>query len=448
MNLAYKYPIIFWNTANLIIDSGSDTNDNEDDEDADEEEIAIQDLMVEEGASVVNYGKIASAIGRMQERGIIVHPPHINKSKYTFTPDVNSNSIMYGIKGITRVGDTVVDNIINNRPYTSVQDFLNKVKVNKPQMVNLIKSGAFDEFAPRREIMKEYIIDISDTKKVLNLRNANMLINANLIPEELDFEQKVFNFNKYIKKFKENNELVLDATAMVFYSNHFDMDKLRQHEGQYSILASEWKKTYDKYMDNIRQYIKKNHDELLNTLNDRIIQEMWDKYASGSDAKWSMDSVCFYQDKHELDGADLERYGISDFFDLPNEPEVDYHFTTKGGHEVTMYKIEKIAGTVIDRDKLKSLITLLTPRGVVSVRAYGTMPFYDKQISEVQADGHKKIVERSMFTRGNMIIVQGIKRDEATFFAKKYKNTPSHHFVKITEVFPDGSLAIEERILD
>ena len=124
MNLAYKYPIIFWNTANLIIDSGSDTNDNEDDEDADEEEIAIQDLMVEEGASVVNYGKIASAIGRMQERGIIVHPPHINKSKYTFTPDVNSNSIMYGIKGITRVGDTVVDNIINNRPYTSVQDFL------------------------------------------------------------------------------------------------------------------------------------------------------------------------------------------------------------------------------------------------------------------------------------------------------------------------------------
>ena len=447
MNLAYKYPIIFWNTANLIIDSGSDPTEL-DDEDLDEEEMIIQDLMVEEGASVVNYGKIASAIGRMQERGIQVHPPNINKSKYTFTPEVETNSIMYGIKGIVRVGDTVVDNIIANRPYLSVQDFLDKVKVNKPQMVNLIKSGAFDNFSPRREIMEEYVLSISDTKKVLNLRNANMLINAGLIPDELDFERKVFNFNKYIRKFKKDKELVLDATAMVFYAQHFDMDKLRQYEGGYSILAAEWKKTYDKYMDNIRQYIKKNHDKLLDTLNNKIIQDVWNKYASGSDAKWSMDSVCFYQDSHELDNADFERYGIVDFFDLPNSPEVDYRFTTKSGHEVTMYKIEKIAGTVIDRDKLKNLITLLTTRGVVSVRAYGVMPYYDKQISEIQPDGRKKIIEKSMFTRGNMIIVQGYKRDEATFLAKKYKNTPSHHFVQITEVGDDGSLTIEERVID
>lgn len=444
MNLAYRYPIIFWNTANLIIDSGSGAFDMSEDDDDDE----VEEFLIEDSPSTVNYGKIASAIGKMQNYGIKVLPPNINRSYYTFTPDLEQNSIIYGIKGIVRVGDKVVDEIIEKRPYSSPQDFLNRVTVNKPQMVNLIKSGAFDDFKPRRKVMEWYIDEISGKKEVLNLRNTNMLIQQELLPEELDFERRVFNFNKYLRKFKKEDNFVFDDIAFNFYSKNFDNDLLRTDGNDYIILASVWKKIYDSYMNKIRTYIKNNHDLLLTKLNQRLYQEAWDKYALGTDAKWSMDSVCFYQDEHELSGANLSKYNIENFFNLPSEPTVNYSFTTKDGKVITIYNTHLIAGTVIDRDKTKSLITLLTPDGVVSIKAYGIMPQYDKQISLVQDDGKKKVLEKSWFSRGNKIIVQGMKRDEQTFFAKKYRNGNGHHFMLIEQVLPNGDLVIQEERLE
>ena len=77
-------------------------------------------------------------------------------------------------------------------------DDLSKVKVNKPQMINLIKAGAFDSFGDsRKDVMNKYIISISDQKKRVTLQNMKMLIDFNLLPDELDFEIRIFNFNKY-----------------------------------------------------------------------------------------------------------------------------------------------------------------------------------------------------------------------------------------------------------
>ena len=72
-------------------------------------------------------------------------------------------------------------------------------------MVNLIKCGAFDEFGDRRDIMEEYINIISDTKKKLTLQNVATLIEHKLFPDEFDFQCRVFNFNKYLRKFKDKN---------------------------------------------------------------------------------------------------------------------------------------------------------------------------------------------------------------------------------------------------
>ena len=110
----------------------------------------------------------------MQHAGILVLPPNINKSEFSFIPDVERDAIIYGIKGINKIGSEIVNNIINNRPYNSIEDFLSKVKVNKPQMINLIKSGAFDQFGDRIQIMKNYIESITDQKKRLTLQNMNI----------------------------------------------------------------------------------------------------------------------------------------------------------------------------------------------------------------------------------------------------------------------------------
>ena len=107
LNLAFKYPIVFWNCACLITDSGGleqeqeeeediyseetqyincieeFTEDEEEDDDDDDEE-EKDSTKKKKKVKTVNFGKIATAIGKMKAIGIEVAPPDINKSGYTF----------------------------------------------------------------------------------------------------------------------------------------------------------------------------------------------------------------------------------------------------------------------------------------------------------------------------------------------------------------------------
>ena len=170
MNLAYEYPIMFWNCACLISDSGGAESNDEDESNLDQEEYfeeveydSMEDFGAEEEddedededeetvsaaskkkkkTKSANYGKIATAIGKIKSSGVDVAPPDINKSSFTFYPDVESNTIRYGLSGITKVGEDLVKTIMDGRPYSSVADLTNRVKINKAQTVNLIKSGS------------------------------------------------------------------------------------------------------------------------------------------------------------------------------------------------------------------------------------------------------------------------------------------------------------------
>ena len=97
---------------------------------------------------------------------------------------------------------------------------------------------------------------------------------------------------------------------------------------------------------------------------------------------------------------------------------------------------------MLAKDKAKKTITLLTTEGVVNVKIYGgVFANYDKQISERGPDGHKHVKDRSWFSRGNKIIVTGI-RQENNFIAKKYSKTPYHLIELIEDIKDDGSLII------
>ena len=91
-------------------------------------------------------------------------------------------------------------------------------------------------------------------------------------------------------------------------------------------------------------------------------------------------------------------------------------------------------GTVLDRDKSKKTVTLLTKSGVVTVKIFGQVfANYDKQISVKGSDGKKHVIEKSFFSRGNKIVVSGIRREDS-FCAKKYSKTPWHLVELITKI--------------
>ena len=447
MNLARYYPIIFWNTANLIVDCGGEMVELEEDEEEDtldeidvtesDDEVAEDEEKAKNKSA--NYDKIATVIGKFREYGITVASPDINESSFIFTPIVENNVILYGMRGITGVGTDIIKSIISNRPYLSIQDFLNKVKIKKPQMINLIKCGAFDkiENCPREEIMNKYLDTIVDKKIKLNLQNMQMLINKELIPDEMNFYAKLYLFNKFLKTCKNDNYYDLNDAAINFISSNFDADII---DNGCQVIQKTWDKIYSKAMEPMRGYLKEHQTEMLLKLNDNLYDDVVNKYGKGNISRWEMESVNYYSHEHELA---IAQHNYDDFFKLKEEPIIDYSFETRNGQQINVYKLYHIIGTVIGKNKIKNTVTLLTPTGVVNIKIYKNQyAIYDKQISSKGEDGKKHVIEKSWFARGSLLMIQGIRRGN-DFIPKKVKSSVYPIISKITHINDDSTLQFQ-----
>lgn len=406
--------------------------------------------MDEEAGASTDYGKIAKAIGDIMSAGIKLSLVNINTSNFGFAPDVKNNQILFGLKGLLNVGDDVIQSIIENRPYISPKDFLNKVNPGKQAMISLIKGGAFDEMEDRKFVMAWYIWTTCDKKKRITLQNMSGLIKYNLLPEDTEehiMARRVFEFNRYLKTVCKHNPnfYTLDERAVDFLNELGYNDLIMQeNELSYCLFIKNWDKVYQKWMDVFRQWIADNKDEILFNLNMKIFKEDWNKYAQGNLSSWEMETLCFYYHEHELAHINMNKYGFVDFFKLPKDPIVDRTFT-KGNKTINIYKLNKICGTCIAKDKSKSTVTLLTTTGVVTVKFRKEyFSLFDKQISEKQEDSSKKIMEKSWFNRGNMLVVMGIRSGD-DFISKKYASSGGHQLYKIQAIDGTDLILTNER---
>lgn len=423
--LATHFNPVYWNTAYLIVNSGA----------IDEDEGEQSD-----------YTKLAKAIGEIRNKGIKVSLVDINHSELGFKPDAENNQILFGLKGLTNVNNDLIKEIISNRPYVSMIDFYYRVNPNKQAMMSLIKGGAFDQFGDRRETMVQYIWLTCDKKKRLTLQNMPGLMRYNLLPNDDKYliPRKVYEFNRYLKdQCKVLGGYTLDTRSLDFL-NSLGLEYLYNEDFFMEVKA--WDNIYQDYMDIFREWIKENKDEILDNLNIAIFMQDWEKYAKGSISAWEMEVLCFYYHDHELSSANNQKYGLVDFFSLPTEPIVEKTFK-RGASTIPIYKLHKICGTCIAKNKTKSVVYLLTTSGVVSVKfRQEYFALFDKQTFKRNADGTKTVLEKSWFNRGNMIMVQGIRRGDE-FVTKKYASSNAHQLYHIDKVLDDGSLVLRsERV--
>ena len=456
---------IYWNTACLIVNSGS-LEDEEDEEEIvdlyeeEDEDAEYEDLPDRSGKKKkeksTDYAKLATAIGKIRNAGIKVSLADINNSSLGFYADDKNNEILFGLKGMNRVGKKVVEKIISGRPYSSIVDFMNRCPLGAPVMLSLIKGGAFDKIdnswaskicpeEPRKAIMAYYLTQKAEMKSKLTLQNFNGLIQKNIVPSSLQRSVYIFNFNKALKKQKKGLYYPLEGEFLSFYSKNFDIEKLNVINGVPCIHTTVWDKMYQAEMDTVREWLSANQKEVLDEYNTLLFKEKWDKNAAGNISYWEMESLCFYYHEHELSSVDTMKYGIADFNQLPEEPEVDYFIKRKDA-EIPIYKLTKIIGTVISKDDSHSSICLLTTTGVVTVKftkEYYAM--YKQQISTKNAEGKKTVVEKGWFKRGEKLMITGFRR-ESQFVAKAYKNTPTHQLYKITAIDNGNIELVHDRV--
>lgn len=219
--LAMHWNSIYWNTACLVVNSGSLEDEN----------------LKEKGT---DYTKVAKAIGAITSEGIEVSLVNINTSDYGFKPDVANNRILYGLKGVSGINLETIEKIKQGRPYIGIKDFCSRCKINKTGILNLIKAGSFDEIdkdfnGNRKYIMAYYINSISEPKKRLTLQNFNGLIQHNLVPKDFELQIRIYNFTKYLKTKKRDTYYLLDDISIRFLERFYPdaMDLIKEKNSSF-----------------------------------------------------------------------------------------------------------------------------------------------------------------------------------------------------------------------
>lgn len=204
--------------------------------------------------------KISATIDDCRRMNIQVCPPNVNKSDGQFTVVPNENKILFGLLGIKGLGESVVDEIIKNRPYKNFDDFTSKI-TNTSAIVTLIKAGAIptknkmsllrkyaekinpiSEYSPVSTLptykkLEEMGIDVDSFREGKKVDKERLLVKYNSIRKKSHYEQQNIKHHKAINEFREKyaqDEFLWEfQTLSMFLSN----DPLLESK-QY--ISSQW----------------------------------------------------------------------------------------------------------------------------------------------------------------------------------------------------------------
>lgn len=468
LNLAYHYPIIYWNTACLTVNAGADENDAKN--------------------KSTDYGKVATAIADIQKRGVKISLPLINEAGFSFIPDEKSNRIIFSLKGLVGIGDDVVHAIIQNRPYDSMEDFYIRMVdtgiIKSSQMIQLIKAGCFvhldnyNRIQTLRDYVRRYKVNFIEK---LTLSQANKIqdfiekyTDLFVVNDEIRHSILLYNFSKYVlqkehyigtyidpskkrvpKTGYHDRLFIIDMSAMSFFDAHFSEDLIFDlNNSMYVIKEKEFKKAVNELLYPFQEYLAK--ESTLYAYHEALLREEESSIITGNISHMEMESLCLYTEEHELENLQEEEYCVSNFFELPEEPDIydsysKYIVINENGKEVKKlkvfpkYKITRIAGTVIDKNKDRHIITLLTKYGVVYVKYNkGQFLHYNKRISiKNTGESIKTVLEDSWFKRGNLLFITGYRTGDQ-FRCYNYADTIFKHTTNlIQKVYDDGTVQIK-----
>jgi DNA polymerase-3 subunit alpha len=103
--------------------------------------------------------RLAIEINECKKMGITVMPPDVNESFVEFAVVPNENKIRFGMAAVKGVGVGAVEEILRARQesrFEGIEDFAKRVstsKFNKKAWESLIKTGGFDQFGDRSDLL-------------------------------------------------------------------------------------------------------------------------------------------------------------------------------------------------------------------------------------------------------------------------------------------------------
>ena len=116
--------------------------------------------------------RLSIEIAECRHMGIKVLPPDVNESFVEFSVVPGQNTIRFGMAAVKGVGTGAVEEILRAREtglFKSVEDFAKRINtriVNRKAWESLIKSGAFDQFTDRSDLLYNLDMIMAYTAKI------------------------------------------------------------------------------------------------------------------------------------------------------------------------------------------------------------------------------------------------------------------------------------------
>lgn len=192
--------------------------------------------------SVIYFGdKLIEYLNECKQMKIHVLCPDINESNENFTV-INKNTIRFGLLAVKRLGQGLVNSIIEERrhnKYSSLENFITRMQpreINKYAILSLIQCGAFDKIGTtRKEMIQNYenILKRCQNKRgeargQLSLFESENIDLCNEL-NDIKLKNKVeeYDNNELIKMEKESIGVYLSAHPLDKYYNlikKYDLD--------------------------------------------------------------------------------------------------------------------------------------------------------------------------------------------------------------------------------
>ena len=201
----------------------------------------------------------------VKKQGFEILPPDINKSQEHFSPE-GENKIRFGLVDIKYVGEAPTKIIMDNRPYSSVIDFVVKTRnriVTSRAISSLISIGCFDEMETNRKKILQTFETFWKEKKSIKVEEKLKYIWQNIY-KKLDQIPGLNTTKTDLRKYEK------DFLGFNFFSSLFTKEKLDMFEkmAKQGLIHKDFSKVNNLSkklpvcINSIRHHIDKNGNEM------------------------------------------------------------------------------------------------------------------------------------------------------------------------------------------
>jgi DNA polymerase III alpha subunit len=192
--------------------------------------------------------------------GIQICPVQINRSKENF--HIEDGKIYFGFSNIKGIGEEVAKRIVENQPYESFADFLNKFGTDASVVKSLVALGVFEE--PYDRITLRKFSEFYKDKAVKRRQRAQRF--------EVSLQNKIDELKNVLIDFISKNESESDPVTRTM--THEDLIKIAEFTPEADVL---WKKYFDHTMIDV-PFKYRGEERIKQVSGYKILQDLAKKY--------------------------------------------------------------------------------------------------------------------------------------------------------------------------